>query len=148
MVKQSKMFLVFAIVIFIIGIVYALNSETLLNTVLQKTVLPVDWEKVHPREIVKNSIPITIIEEKNDICVVTAGKFDAIITHDYFIKGDELASKLNYDRENQTIEIKCDQLVEEKSRFNVWYVTSESPVFAERYEYFVTSWNVTDPHPP
>ena len=80
--------------------------------------------------------------------MVTAGKFDAIIDHQYFIKGDELASKLNHDRENQTIEIKCDQLVEEKSRFNVWYVISESKVYAERYEYFVTSWNVTDPHPP
>ncbi|MCH8916195.1 MAG: hypothetical protein IIA82_10210 [Thaumarchaeota archaeon] len=148
MVKQSKIFLVIVIVIFIVGIVYAINSETLLNSILRETILPVEWEKVHPREIVKNSIPITIIEEKNDICMVKALKFDAIIDHKFFIKGNELASKLNHDRENQTIEIKCDQLVEEKSRFNVWYVTDDSLVYAERYEYFISSWNVTDPHPP
>ena len=148
MVKQSKIFLVIAIIIFIVGIVYAINSQTLLNSVLQQTILPIEWEKVHPREIVKNSIPITIIEEKNDKCVVTASKFDAIIDHQYFIKSDEFALKLNYDGENQTIEIKCDQLVEEKSRFNVWYVTPDSFVYPERYEYFISSWNVTDSHPP
>jgi len=148
MVKQSKTFLIIAIIIAVAGIIYAYNSETLLNSILQKTVLPVEWEKVHPREIVKNSIPITIIEKKDDICIVTALNLDRIIDHDYFTRGDELASKLNYDRENQTMEIKCDQLVEEKSRFNVWYVTPDSSVYTERYEYFVTSWNATDANPP
>ena len=117
-------------------------SESYFGVLLESTSEP-DWDEISPRYIVKNSIPITLIEKDGQNCLLDASNLDKIITHSYFIRGDELASSLRYDSENQTIEIPCDKVFDEKSRLEVWYVTEESPKHAMKYQYFVTAWNGT-----
>jgi len=99
------------------------------------------WDEVRERDIVKNSIPIIYQENlKGGDCSVYAENFDIIIEHKYFVRGEELADKLNYDKEKNTLIISCDKLYGEKSRLNVWYVLEESPKYPEKYEYFITKW--------
>lgn len=140
--KQEKLFVVVAIGLVIAVLYYNPVENNYLNLLLAGF-SEVDWDEVKPRNIVKNSIPITLIEKMNGKCKVTAYKFDYIIDHQYFIRQNELASQLNYDRENLTLVLSCDLLEGEKSRLNVWYVLEESPKHAEKYEYFITPWEET-----
>lgn len=140
--KQEKLFIVVAMGLVIAVLYYNPVENNYLNLLLAGF-SEVDWDEVKPRNIVENSIPITLIEKMNGKCKVTAYKFDYIIDHEYFIRQNELASQLNYDRENETLMLSCDLLEGEKSRLNVWYVLEESPKHATRYEYFITPWEQT-----
>lgn len=129
-----------ALVIF--TLFYLQVPDSLLNSVLNQFT-EVNWDEVKKRDIVKNSISITLLENLGDKCKVDAHKFDYIIDHEFFIRQNELARELNYDRENETLVLPCDQLIGEKSRLNVWYVVEESPKHSKKYQYFVTIWNQT-----
>lgn len=113
------------------------TSESIFMQSMEPFTAP-DWDKVRERDIVKNSIPIELLEETNQGCIVTATKFYQIIDHSYFVKSEQLTKELKYDRENNTLIIPCELIQDEKSRLNVWYVVTESPKHAEKYEYFVT----------
>ena len=138
--KQEKIFALVMGIVVILGLVYFQDSNTLFNQAIDQF-SPVDWDEIEERHIVKNSIPIILLEEIGDQCKVSSKKFNLIVDHEYFIHSDELVQKLNYDRENGTLLIACDLLLGEKSRLNVWYVVEESPIHAEKFEYFVTAWN-------
>ena len=140
--KKQKIFLIVGIGI--VAAVFFFNpvENSYLNLFLADFT-EVDWDEVKPRNIVKNSIPINLIEKMNGKCMVTANKFDSIIDHQYFIRANELARELNYDSENSTLMLPCDQLEGEKSRLHVWYVVEESPKHSKKYQYFVTQWNET-----
>lgn len=117
-------------------------SESYLGVLIESTSKPV-WDEVLPRHVVKNSIPIILIETKGQSCLLDAINLDKIITHAYFKRGNELGSDLNYNSENHTIEMPCDKTFGEKSRLEIWFVTEESPKHAKKYQYFVTPWNNT-----
>ena len=129
-----------ALVIF--TLIYVQVPNSLLNSVLNQFA-EVNWDEVKERDIVKNSIPITLLENLGDKCKVDAHNFDYIIDHEYFIRANELARELNYDRENATLLLPCDRLEGEKSRLNVWYALEESPKHSKKYQYFVTQWTET-----
>ena len=103
---------------------------------------PVDWDKVKTRDIVKNSIPVSLLEE-NGACKVKAETFNLIISHQYFVKSQELAKELQYDEELKTIVVSCDKLKGDPSRLNVWYVIPEAENYPTKYEYFITEWEET-----
>jgi len=108
-----------------------------------------NWDEIEDRHIVKSSIPITVVEKQGNKCVVSANKFDVIVYHAFFSKGAELANKLSYDDEARTIVLPCDEIPdEEKSRLSIWYAVPEAPKYAERYMYFVTPWEPTNPDRP
>jgi len=104
-----------------------------------------NWDEVPEKHIVKNSIPIVLLEGTGGICKMSAQRFDVIIEHSYFIRGNELAEKLKYDKENQTIILSCDLVELGTSRLNVWYAVEESAKHSKKYQYFITSWNETKP---
>lgn len=104
---------------------------------------PVDWSEVKEREIVKNSIPIILLERNSENCLVTAEKFDYIINFSAFVRAEEMAKKLQYDRNGKTIILPCNELQGDKSRLNVWFVIKEAPKHATKYQYFITPWNET-----
>ena len=129
--------------IIIIGIVVVFfvtdTSESVFMQSMEPFTAP-NWDEVRERDIVKNSIPIEILDETNQGCIVIAKKFYQIIDQNYFVKSDQLVNELKYDRENNTLIIPCEFIQDEKSRLNIWYVITESPKHAEKYEYFVTEW--------
>jgi len=104
---------------------------------------PVNWDEVHEKEIVKNSMPIYLIESINGDCKLSVEKFFMVVDHEPFIRSKELVDKLQFDRENHTIILPCDELDAEKSRLNVWFVTEESSKHAKKYEYFITPWDIS-----
>ena len=138
--KQEKIFVVAIVVLIIFSFIYLQESNTLFNSFLGQF-SEVDWEEVKDREIVKNSIPIELIEKINGKCMMSTQKFDLIVDHEYFIRANELELELEFDRENKTIVISCDLIEGDKSRLNVWYVIEESPTHSKKFQYFVTPWS-------
>jgi len=140
--KEQKIFAIAMAALVIITIIYFQRSDSLLGSLSEQFSEP-NWDEVAKRNIVKNSIPVVLLEEQDGKCKVTAQKFDVIIEHPYFIRGNELAQELNYDKEGKTLVLPCDLLEGEKSRLNVWYALEESSKHSKKYQYFVTPWNET-----
>jgi len=140
--KKEKIFVIVVAVLVVAVFYFNPVENNYLNPFLGDF-REVDWDEVKPRDIVKNSIPITLIEETGGKCKVKAEKFDLIIDHQYFIRASDLARQLNYDREDATLMLPCDQLKGEKSRLHVWYVVEASQIQSKKYEYFVTAWEET-----
>jgi len=95
--KNQKIFVIIAIGLVVVGAYYSINSDTLFGKFLDQF-SPVNWDEVRERDIIKNSIPIILLETKNGDCKVHGEKFDLIIDHQYFIRSNELVQKLQYDR--------------------------------------------------
>ena len=126
----------------IIAFFFFQRSDSLLGSWLEPYSEP-NWDEVPETHIVKNSIPITVLEGTAGKCKMTAQKFDIIIEHPYFIRGNELAEELNYEKEDETIILSCDLVELGTSRLNVWYAVEESTKHSKKYQYFITSWNET-----
>ncbi len=138
--KEQKIFAISMAALVIFAFFYLQRSDSILGSLLEQFSEP-NWDEVIERNIVKNSIPIVILEELDGKCMVTGQKFDVIIEHPYFIRGNELARELNYDSDEKTLMVPCDLLEGEKSRLNVWYALEESPKHSKKYQYFITPWN-------
>jgi hypothetical protein len=140
--KNIKKFglLIAGSILVIYAVVFMPVQDSYFGAVLESTSEPV-WEEISPRHIVKNSIPITLLEKDGQNCILDASNLDKIINHAYFAKGKEAASALNYDSESQTITVPCDELHGEKSKLEIWYITEESPSYAAKYQYFITVWS-------
>ena len=138
--KIEKIFVIAMIAVVIFAFFYLLEPTSLLGSFLQQF-SQVNWDKVNEVDIIKNSIPITLLENLGSECKVDAHNFDLIIDYEFFIRQNELAKELNYDRENETLMLPCDLLKGEKSRLNIWYVVEESTLHSKKYQYFVTEWN-------
>ena len=140
--RDQKIFLIAMVALVLIGYFFFQSSDSLLGSLVEPYTEP-NWDEVPEKNIVKNSIPITLLEENDEKCKVTAQKFNVIIEHPYFIRGNELAEKLNYEKEDETLILSCNLLEGEKSRLNVWYAVEESTKHSKKYQYFITSWNET-----
>jgi hypothetical protein len=141
--RNQKLFLLVAASLVIIGFFYSINSNTMFGKFFEQFA-PVDWNEVKERDIVKNSVLITLLERNNDVCKAKAEKLDLILSYPEFIKANELASKLKFDHEQKTIIISCKELTDETSRLNIWFVIKEAEKHSTKYEYFITSLNSTD----
>ena len=131
-----------AALVVVVALFYNPYSDTMMDYIL-KPYTELNWDEVQKRNIVENSIPITLLEDLGDNCKVSAHNFDLITQHPFFVRGKEIEWKLNYDKENETLMLPCELLKGEKSRLNVWFVVEESPKHAKKYQYFVTPWNET-----
>jgi hypothetical protein len=142
--KNIKKFglLVAGSILVIYAVIFIPVEESYFGVILE---IPSDpkWDEISPRYIVKNSIPITLMEKDGQNCLLDASNLDKIINHAYFVKGEEIASNLNYNSKDHTIMIPCEVLHGEKSRLEIWYVTEDSPNHAAKYQYFITPWNDT-----
>jgi len=148
--KKEIIFFIGMVIIVIAGFFYVQDKNTMFTQLtgqvseqLSEQLSDVNWNEVTQRNIVKNSIPIVLITDHGDQCIVDAGDFNLIIDHNYFERSGDLIRELNYDRENNVLTIACYMLQGEKSRLNVWYVVEESETHANKYEYFVTAWEET-----
>jgi len=140
--KEQKIFVIAMVGLVIFAFFYIPRSDSLFGSLIESFSEP-NWEEISQRNIVKNSIPIILLEERGMNCLVKAEKFDVIVDHQYFIRGNELENKLNYDRVEETLLLSCDLLKGEKSRLNIWYATEEAEKHAMKYQYFVTPWEET-----
>ena len=126
--------------------VIALPIEDSIFFAIIPDVTPVNWDEVKKREMVRTAIPITTIQEDNGTCTVAAHGLDSILDHAYFVKSDQLASKLNFDMVEETITVACSELHGERSKLHIWYVVEEAPKHATKYQYWITEWGETQPN--
>lgn len=140
--RDQKIFVLVASGLVVVGFFYSFNSNTMFSQFFEEYT-PVNWDEVHDRNIIKNSIPIELIEKMNGDCKVSVEKFFMIVDHEPFIRSKELVDKLQFDRENHTIILPCDELEAEKSRLNVWIAIEDSDKHPNKYEYFITPWDIS-----
>ena len=137
--KEQKIFVIVMVGLVIFAFFYIPQSDSLFGSFFESFSEP-NWDEVLERNIVKNSIPIILLEEQVTKCLVKAEKFDVIVDHQYFIRGDEIERELNYNRNDETLLLSCDLLQGEKSRLNIWYATEEAEKHSKKYQYFITPW--------
>ena len=136
--KKEILVFVIGIPLLVLAYFYLDVADDSLFGDLTNPLLPVNWDEVAPRNIVKNSIPVELLEESGNSCTVLAENFEMISSHQYFVRSQELIDKLQYDNQEKTLIIPCDELKDEISKLNVWYVVEESSKHPEKWEYFVT----------
>ena len=76
--KTQKIFVIGAAALVVVAALFFQSSDTLFGAFLEQYTEP-NWDEVTERNIVKNSIPVTILEEQGSKCNVTEQKFDDII---------------------------------------------------------------------
>ena len=142
--KNQKLFVLAAACLAVVGFFYSINSNTVFHGFVDQF-SPVNWDEVKERDIVKNTMPIKLLEKTGDSCKVYAEKFDYVIDYPPFVKSKELADKLNYDKNTKTFIVPCEQLKGDESKLHVWFVIPEAERHATKYEYFITESNSTQP---
>lgn len=137
---NAKTILIIGIIVLGAAFYFYDTSNSLLGLVLDPFTPPI-WHEVENRNIVKNTIPILLIDEMfGGQCKVSAENFSLITSHQYFVNSNQLSSELKYDSNENTLLIPCDKLTGEKSTLNIWYATEEAKNHPTKYEYFVTAW--------
>jgi len=142
--KQEKIFVLVAAAVVIVIFIFAPWSNSYFGLLLDTFTGP-NWDEISPHDVVKNVIPITLIDKVDNNCKMSAENLDSVIEHQYFIRGKEFARTVNYDVKNNTIVLPCEMVDDEKSRLHVWYIIEEAPRHGGAYKYFVTPWNNTVP---
>jgi len=140
--RNEKYFVVGMAALVVFAFFYMQDKESLVSEFFDRFASP-DWDEVSPRNIVKNSIPITLLESNGSHCKVEAMRFNDIIDHPYFVKGEQLADELNHNREQNTLTIPCEKLDAEKSELVIWYATEEAGKHATKYQYWINPWEET-----
>ena len=138
--KKEISILVIGAVLLVAAYFYLDTSDSLFSAVTDQFTPP-NWDEVHPRNIVKNSIPIELLDTNGNSCTVMGSTFFMITAHPYFVRNHEVSEKLQYNELEETLVVPCDQLQGEKSRLNVWYVVEDAPQHALKWEYFITAWD-------
>jgi hypothetical protein len=117
-------------------------SDSVLGGFIEEFTEP-DWSQIKERNIVKNSIPISHLEKTGQGCIASAESFEHIINHQYFVRSQDLMQELQYNEEDKTILVPCDELSDEKLKLHVWYATEEALKHSTKYEYFITPFEDT-----
>jgi len=137
--RNEKFFVVGMAALVVFAFFYMQDKNSLVSGFFDRFTPP-DWDETSPRNIVKASIPITLLESNGDNCKVEAMRFNDIIDHQYFVKGEHLADELNYDREQNTLTVPCEKLDGEKSELTIWFATEEAVKHATKYQYWINPW--------
>jgi len=74
--RDQKILVIIAAGLVIVGLYYSLNTENSMFGQFLEQLGPPDWDEVKPRDIVKNSIPITVLEDISGKCKVHGEKFE------------------------------------------------------------------------
>ena len=106
--RVEMLFVVGALSLVAFALFFIQGPNTLLGSLIYETSEP-NWDEIFPQNLVKNSIPVYLLEDAGGDCKVSADNFDSIIGHDYFVRGNDLAAQLNYDMESETLVLPCER---------------------------------------
>ena len=105
--KKETIYLIIGAVLLVSVYFYFDTSDSLLQSIFTQ-ITPIDWDEIFKRNIVKNSIPIELLETNGNSCTVTGMNFEMILAHDYFIKRDAASDKLQFDEQENTLVVPCE----------------------------------------
>ena len=140
MKNRNDLIVLILVSVSIIGVFFYFDVENSLLGTIATQFTPVNYDEVSPRNIVKNSVPVILLENDGNSCKMHAEKFFQITNHTYFVRSNELTNQLQYDHDERTLILPCDQISDEKSRLHVWYVVRESETHSTKFSYWVTPW--------
>jgi len=139
---KEKFFVIIVAALVVAALFYFPLSSSYLGFLIQPLMEP-NWDEIHPKYIVKNSVAISLVEKEGGMCKLSASELDTILVHQYFVQADDFANNVNYDQEYETIKLPCEVLPDEESRLHVWYVTQDSPVLPTIFKYYVSPFSET-----
>ena len=142
--KQEKIFALVTGAVVIVVFVFAPWQNSYFGLFVDTFREP-SWNDLNPHDVVKNSVPLILIEKTDGSCKMSAENLDSVIEHQYFVRGQEFSQAVKFDANNETVVLPCEMVDGEKSRLHVWYIKEEAPRFGGKYKYFVTPWNDTIP---
>ena len=142
--KQEKVFVLVAVVVVIVVFVFTPWQNSYFGLFINMVTGP-NWNDLNPHDVVKNSVPLTLIEKTGSNCKLSAENLNNVIGHQYFVRGQEFAQVVKFDVKNNTVVLPCEMIDGEKSRLHVWYIKEDASNFGGKYKYFVTPWNDTTP---
>jgi hypothetical protein len=138
--KHEKIFVLGAAGVVVIIFVFGPWQNSYFGLFVDTIVGP-DWDDLSPHDIVKNEVPLALIEKFDGSCKMSAENLGNVIDHQYFVRGQEFANKVRFDPIDSSIVIPCEMTDPERSRLHVWYVKEESPKYGGEFKYFVTPWS-------
>ena len=142
--KQEKIFVLGAASVVVIIFVFGPWQNSYFGLFVD-TIVGQDWDDLSPHDIVKNEVPLTLIEKFDGSCKMSAENLGNVIDHQYFVRGQEFANKVRFDPIDSSIVIPCEMTGQERSRLHVWYVKEEAPKYGGEFKYFVTPWSDITP---
>ena len=142
--KQEKIFVLAAACVVVIIFIFGPWQNSYLGLFVE-TISGPNWDELSPQDIVKNEVPLTLIEKFDGSCKMSAENLGNVIDHQYFVRGQEFANKIRFDPTDSSIIIPCEMSNEERSRLHVWYVKEEAPKHGGDFKYFVTPWSEITP---
>jgi len=140
MKKDDIIFLSISVIVAGIILVNISSEDTIFGMIIEPIKEP-KWDELKPRDVVKNTILIKILE-RNGECLVYAERLDVILDHVEFIQSNKLERKLNYDREKNTIKIGCDKLIDDTMNLHIWFIIPEATKSEGRFTYFITDYSI------
>ena len=142
--KQEKIFVLVAVAVVVAVFVFGPWKNSYFGLFVD-TLREPNWNDLNPHDVVKNSVPLILIEKTGTTCKMSAENLGNVIEHQYFVHGQEFAQAVKFDTKNETVVLPCEMIDGEKSRLHVWYIIEEAPRFGGKYKYFVTPWDDTNP---
>lgn len=140
--QQPK--IIFFVLIVAVALAFAFipwSNYSLLGKLLEP-IMPADWENVSNRNIVENTVLLSLVEEKSDGCLVYSDRLSTMFDHEYFIASSEMQKQLQYNKDAQTLIVPCENMQDEQLRLHLRYITQEAPKDGTKYEYTFTEPNV------
>ena len=85
---KGIIFVAIALGLVIYAVVALPIEDSILFAIIPDTT-PLNWDEVKKRDMVRNAIPITTIQEDSGKCKVDAKGLGAILDHAYFVKSEQ-----------------------------------------------------------
>ena len=103
MVKKKESAVLIIGAVLLVSAYFSLDTSESLFGVAINQLEPLNWDEIFPRNIVKNSIPIELLDTNGNSCLVTGENFEMITSFVYFVKSHEVTEKLQYDAQEKTL---------------------------------------------
>ena len=110
--------------------------------------MPAGWENISQKNIIENTVLLSLVEERKDGCLVHSDRLSSMFDHEYFIRSSEMQKQLQYNEDDQTLVVPCENMQDEKLRLHLRYVEQDTPKDGTKYEYTFTEPNevLTNPY--
>ena len=145
--QQSKIiFFVLIVAVALTLVLIPWYDYSILGKVLEP-IMPADWEKISEKNIVTNTVLLSLVEERSDGCLVYSNRLSSMFDHDYFIRSSEMQKQLQYNEGDQTLVVPCENMQDEQLRLHLRYILQEAPKDGTKYEYYFTEPSIMMTNP-
>jgi len=145
--QKSKIIFFGLIIVIVLALAFfPWQNYSILGKALEP-LLPADWENISKKDIIKNTVLLSLVEEKNDKCLVYSDKLTGMFDHAYFVRSSEMQEQLQYNEDNQTLLVPCENMLDDKIRLHLRYIQQDAPKDGTKFEYSFSEPDITLTNP-